>query len=356
VKRTTLAGASLIKKSAIISILASLIGGVPATFAQGAGDAQATEPEEVVVWTYDSFVSEWGTGPVVQKSFEQTTGTKVRFVAQGDGGALVAKVLALKDQSSGRAPDVILGFDQNLMAKLMAPDLLVHYKPAGADRIPADLVVDPSWRSVPYDYGQFAIIYDSDKITTPPASLEDLTDAQYKKSLILMDPRTSTPGLGFLAWTIASYGDGWTDYWRRLIPSILTIADGWDSGYGLFTSGEAPMVLSYTTSPAYHKEYESTERYKAAVFSAGHPAQIECAGIYSRAPNRKGAERFMDFMVSDAFQSAIPLTNWMYPAVNLATMPASYDIAPKPPLIQAPAPDAKVLDTWASVVTKGGSN
>ena len=53
---------------------------------------------------------------------------------------------------------------------------------------------------------------------------------------------------------------------------------GWSEAYGLFTKGEAPMVLSYTTSPAYHMVAENTERYQAAAFREGHYLQIEVAG------------------------------------------------------------------------------
>jgi len=54
------------------------------------------------------------------------------------------------------------------------------------------------------------------------------------------------------------YGEGYVDYWRRLAPNLLTITEGWDTAYGMFTSGEAPLVLSYTTSPAYHLQHEGT--------------------------------------------------------------------------------------------------
>jgi len=146
----------------------------------------------------------------------------------------------------------------------------------------------------------------------PPASLEDLTKPEYSKKIILMDPRTSTPGLGFLAWTQAVYKDGWKDYWKRLAPSILVMTPGWDTGYGLFTKGEAPLVLSYSTSPAYHKAYEKTERYKALVFAEGHSAQIELAGILTSSRHKKDAEKFLDFLVSEEAQALLPETQWMY--------------------------------------------
>ena len=90
-----------------------------------------------------------------------------------------------------------------------------------------------------------------------------------------MDPRTSTPGLGFVAWTVAVFGEKYIDYWKALKPNILTMAPGWSAGYGLFT-------------------------------------------------NEKGAKSFMDFMLSDKAQSYLPLTQWMYPANKNVTLPDCY--------------------------------
>lgn len=325
-------------------VLAFLSASTP-LFPLGSREA-APAADEVVVWTYDSFVSEWGPGPQVAAAFKKATGVSVRFVSQGDGGALLSKAIA---EGKNADADVILGIDRNLLKKAVDSGLLIPYQPAGAARIPAELVVDRDFRLTPYDYGHFAVVYDSEKLAVPPAALEDLTKKEYARKLILMDPRTSTPGLGFFSWTKAVYGDGWKDYWKRLAPSILTVAEGWDTGYGLFTSGEAPMVLSYTTSPAYHLEYDKTERYKAAIFSQGHVAQIEAAGILKASRRLKNAKLFMDFMLGAEFQSIIPLTNWMYPIVE-TPLPESYRIAPKPAkLLEAAAPTEAELNEWARI-------
>lgn len=305
------------------------------------------EAEEVVVWTYDSFVSEWGPGAQAAEAFKKATGVSVRFVSQGDGGALLAKAIA---EGAKADADVLLGIDQNLKEKALQADIFEPYKSPNAAKVPAELIIDQSFRLTPYDFGHFAIIYDTQKIAAPPKSLEDLTDKAYARKLILMDPRTSTPGLGFLAWTKAVYGSEWKDYWKRLAPSLLTVSDGWDTGYGLFTSGEAPLVLSYTTSPAYHLEYDKSERYKAAIFPQGHAVQIEAAGILKSAKRAKNAKRFIDFMLSPEFQSIIPLTNWMYPVVDI-DLPASYRIAPKPArILPTQAPSDAELREWAQIV------
>jgi thiamine transport system substrate-binding protein len=82
----------------------------------------------------------------------------------------------------------------------------------------------------------------------------------------------------------------------------------------MFLEGEADMVLSYTTSPAYHIIAEEDATKSAASFSEGHYMQIEVAGKLKSADQPELADKFLDFMASNEFQSIIPTTNWMYPA------------------------------------------
>ena len=82
----------------------------------------------------------------------------------------------------------------------------------------------------------------------------------------------------------------------------------------MFTSGEADMVLSYTTSPAYHLMSENDASKSAALFDEGHYLQVEVAGKLAAAPQPELADQFLAFMASDAFQTLIPTTNRMYPA------------------------------------------
>jgi thiamine transport system substrate-binding protein len=197
--------------------------------------------------------------------------------------------------------------------------------------VSADLRVDKKYRVTPFDYGFIAFVYDSQKMEKPPKNLQDLLDPKYKRKIVIENPKTSSPGLSMLHWTIAVYGEqGYLDYWKKLQPNLLSVTDGWSAAYGMFTKGEVPIVLSYVTSPAYHLEYEKTERYQAAVFQEGHYRQIEFAGILKGTKRIKLAREFIDFMLSEKFQNAIPLTNWMFPVVQHQALPDSYRIAPQP--------------------------
>ena len=63
---------------------------------------------------------------------------------------------------------------------------------------------------------------------------------------------------------------------------------------------------------------------KALVFDEGHYMQVEGAGILNGAQNRKGAELFMDFLISEEAQAVLPLTQWMYPVNGNVVLPDCY--------------------------------
>ena len=304
---------------------------------------------EVVVYSYDSFVGDWGAAPEIKRLFEGQTGLALTFVNCGDGVQVLSRAVLEKDAVNA---DVVLGLDNNLAAQAIEAGILEAYKPAGADDIiDADIKAQlgAGWELTPYDYSHFALIYDTRAGLPEPGSLEDLTNDIYRKKIILMDPRTSTPGLGFVAWTVALFGDGYPAFWRSLKDNILTMAPGWSAGYGLFTNGEAPLVISYATSPAANITYDGIDYYKALVFDEGHPLQVEGAGLLKGAPNKKGAQLFLDFLISEEAQNALPLTQWMYPVNKAVVLPESYAQGAVTPAKTVVA-DAKAVQEAAQTV------
>lgn len=302
----------------------------------GISEARA---KEVVVYTYDSFCGEWGPGAAIAKKFTEKTGLTVTYVDCGDGVQVLSRAALEKNNVQA---DVILGLDNNLANKAAEEGILAKYKPEGIDTIPESLrdALGDGSLLTPYDYAPFAFIFDTKSDVPAPKNLDDLLKPVYEKKIILMNPRTSTPGLGFVAWTYAAKGDAIIDYWKALKPNILTMSPGWSAGYGLFKSGEAPLVCSYTTSAASHYEYDKTDRYQALIFDDGHVLQVEGAGVAKNAPNEKGAKLFMDFLISEDAQTELPLTQWMLPANTSVKLPQSYiDGSPEPTKILSYNPD-----------------
>lgn len=305
----------------------TVVSTAPADMGNASSSPASSEAEALTIYAYDSFCSDWGPGPGIVAMFQEQTGISVDLISAGDGGQVLQRTIVEKNSPKA---DIVIGIDNNLLQSALRTGLFLPYQSPQLESVDKDLIFDPSYQFLPFDYGYFSIIYDSRVISEPPTSLDDLLDPAFDRSLILMDPRTSTPGLGFLLWTIAVYGDDYLSYWDRLKNSILTISDGWDTGYGLFTQGEAPMVLSYTTSPAYHVEYEEIDHFRSALFTEGHLSQIEGLGILRSSDQIDAAKLFVDFMLGTQAQETIPLTNWMYPVNSSVGLPASYDFAPEP--------------------------
>ncbi len=92
------------------------------------------------------------------------------------------------------------------------------------------------------------------------------------------------------------------------------------------------MVLSYTTSPAYHLIAEKDDSKAAAVFDEGN--YLRGRGRRPSWPARPQpalADQFLRFMLSEDFQAEIPETNWMYPAVTPAQgLPKGFETLPMP--------------------------
>jgi thiamine transport system substrate-binding protein len=134
-----------------------------------------------------------------------------------------------------------------------------------------------------------------------------------------------------MLWLKSVYGDKAGDAWKGMAPKILTVSKSWDEAYGLFTKGEAPMVLSYTTSPAYHIMEEKTDRYKALDFPEGNYMEVEVAGMLASSRQPELARKFLQFVVSADFQKQIPTTNWMFPVIDIgADLPPVFRDLPQP--------------------------
>lgn len=295
--------------------------------------AAAAETPVLTVLTYDSFVSEWGPGPAVEKAFEAECGCDLQFVGAGDGAALLARVQL---EGAASTADVVLGLDTNLTAQAAATGLFAPHGVA-APALPVAFD-DPLF--LPFDWGWFAFVHDKAKLPTPPKSFEELAASDVK--IVIQDPRSSTPGLGLLMWVKAAYGDRAAEIWAGLADNIVTVTPGWSESYGLFLEGEADMVLSYTTSPAYHLIAEQDDSKAAAPFTEGHYMQVEVAGKLAASDQPELADRFLAFMLSEGFQSVIPTTNWMYPAV----MPA----AGLPEGFEQMRPEVSLLKTAAEAM------
>jgi thiamine transport system substrate-binding protein len=329
--------------------------GLAAALALGlAAPAAAQTKPTLTVYSYASFVGKYGPGKTVKERFEATCGCELTFVSADDAGSLVGR-LRLEGEST--KADVVLGIDMNLAAEAKATGLFAkHGQPL------AGLTLPVAWSDdvlLPFDWGYFAFVYDANKLKNPPSSLKDLVENPNGPTVLVQDPRTSAPGLGLLLWMRQVYGDKAGEAWEKLKPRIATVTKGWSEAYGLFLKGEADMVLSYSTSPAYHVGAEKKTNYRAAAFAEGHYLHVELAGMLRTAKDPELARKFLAFVHSDAFQSAMPEGNWMFPAKTPASgLPASFNglIEPSKALLFAPdevqSQRRSFIDEWLNATAR----
>ena len=300
--------------------------------------------KSLTVYTYSSFPV-----PLIEKiktHFQQQFQVKVEFKSFSDTGPLFNQLLQEK-----KAPkaDLVIGLDSNYLVKAVKEDLFQPYRPEAAAHLRKEMIFDPKFRMIPFDYGYVLFNYNREKLGKIPVRYRDLLDPYYKGKIIIENPLTSSPGQIFLLTTISIYGEkGYLNYWRDLKKNLLAIAPGWDEAYGMYTNGEAPIVLSYGTSPVYHLLYDKTERFQALVLDGAAYAQIEAASIIKNTPNLKNAQLLLDYILSPDFQQLIPENQFMYPAIDKIGLPPSFKIAAQAKRILNLPPEkvAANLDRW----------
>jgi thiamine transport system substrate-binding protein len=193
----------------------------------------------LTVYTYDSFTSDWGPGPQVKKAFEAECDCTLELVGLEDGVSVLNR---LRLEGSNTRADLVLGIDTNLTAEARATGLFTnHGLTLQTSALPE------AWRDdlfLPYDYGYFAFVYNKERLKNPPASLRQLVEDESGPTILVQDPRTSTPGLGLLLWIKKVYGEQADQAWAKLSKRIVTVSKGWSEAYGLFLKNEADMVLA----------------------------------------------------------------------------------------------------------------
>ncbi len=317
------------------------------------------ESNSLVIYTYETLLNDPGYDFVsAYASYSGISEEEINVVYMEDANAILSKAILEKDNPSA---DVLIGLDNVMIHNAKAEEILESYNSPSLENISSTLIsnLDSEKYLLPYDYGIIALWYDLNRInsTTNPEiqylELEDILTYDLDKKLIVEDPTLSSPGLGFLLWTIAIYGDpqidfegvlgeDWRDWWKEA-KEDLRIASSWSDAFSIYYTHQEnrPIMVSYGTSPAYdvcHPDYgvgEGNPPPSAAVVSHENPTalpyirqnawlQIEGIGLVSGAPHSAEAKKFIDWFLNKELQDNIPLNNWMYPANIEAEIPSCF--------------------------------
>lgn len=322
------------------------------TFAAGLLTASAALADTPVLTVYapDYFASEWGPGPSIEAAFEASCDCDLQFKTGDVLGRLIL-------EGARTDADAVIGLNTDITKKARETGL---FAPHGQDVAKLTLPLD--WTDevfLPFNYSHTAFIYNTESLPNAPQSFDELLAADDSLSLVIQDPRSSISGLALVLWVKAVYGERAESVWQQLAPKILTVTKGWSESYGLFTDGEADMVLSYTTSPAYHIVAEGDLTKKAAIFPEGHYFMVELAAKIAGTDNSDLADEFLAFILTDTFQNLIPTGNWSLPAaLPVSAWPEAFQELPLPEKVLFYSEDeaadlrAETIEEWRRALSK----
>jgi thiamine transport system substrate-binding protein len=267
-----------------------------------AGCAEA--PGTVRLATHDSFAI---SDELIEK-FESESGYELEIVRLGDTGTLTNQLALTKNAPIA---DVVFGIDNTFSSLAMEQEFI-------------------SGEFVPIDYSDVCFNYDiawfEENQITPPGSWRDLTKEQYQSLTVVTNPRFSSPGLAFLATTFAGFETNAQvfEYWRNLRDNGLKVAGSWEDAYfSDFTryGGARPIVLSYASSPA--AEVKDEVAGTAALLNECF-RQYEYAAVIRGTKIRTGAQKLIEFLTGEAFQSSVAESMYVYPVVKGIEVPDSW--------------------------------
>ncbi len=275
--------------------------------------------EIVKIGTYDSFASEWGPGPKIEQLFEKNCGCDLQYITTSQAGTLLGSIF-LKDK------DIILGatYDNEKFNNFYKFQI--------------------------YDYGYYAFIYDESSLKNPPKNFEELINRDDLK-IVVQDPRTSPVGKGLLTWISRVFYQNEEEVIKKLNKQIITYTPGWSEAYGMFLEKKADLVLSYSTSPYYHQEYEGNYNYKALIFPEGHIKENEYVIIPNDSKQKVIAQNFLTFLKTQEIQEIISQNNIMYPILESAT-PYKMKKLPKPDEVKNQSVNEELISLWLNVTTQ----
>lgn len=318
------------------------------------------EPRTLTVMTHDSFSA----SEAVIQTFETQNHVTLKFLTSGDAGTALNKAILSKGNPLA---DVFYGLDNTFLSRALAEDIFEPYQAPLLSVIPDTFKLDPNYRALPIDYGDICLNYDkaffAERNLTPPQNLSDLLKPEYRSMLVVENPASSSPGLGFLLATIGAFGEEkYLDYWRGLVENDVLVVNDWEQAYYTAFSrygGTRPIVVSYGSSPPFEVIYaeQPIEEPTTGVISADRSCfrQIEFAGILKGTQNRDLAEKWLDYMLSPAFQEDIPLQMFVFPVNPSAHLDERFTrflVVPEQTAQVSPQDIAAKRDTWVKAWTE----
>ncbi|MFX0116123.1 MAG: thiamine ABC transporter substrate-binding protein [Candidatus Hodarchaeota archaeon] len=309
--------------------------------------------DRLVIATYESLMA-WGEAGINDDELEITWSEveaavfdkfaadhdiEVEIRHYADAGEMLQALIQEKDSLS---VDIVIGLDNTLAHEGISEGLFQKYTPINVSHIPqwARDGLDTAGYLTPYDFGVVALIQRKNGFNLGDNfTLQTIIDQNLAESLVTQNPATSSTGLAFLLWTVTAYekilSQSWQDWWTA-VSGKIHVTQGWSDAWALWDEGEADLLVSYGTDPAYSNYFWGSTDIEAYVSSeSGNPngwVQIEGLGITNGVDDSMlpTAKAFVDWFISEDVQKLIPTTNWMFPANQYVELPEAYKYAIHP--------------------------
>jgi thiamine transport system substrate-binding protein len=242
--------------------------------------------------------------------FQEASGFELEIIRAGDAGSLTNRLVLTQDSPIA---DVVFGIDNTFRGTADENGI-----------IEGDLVA-VDFADVCFNYDR---LWFEERNITPPASWRDLTKPAYNSLTVVTNPLSSSPGLAFLATTVAAFGEqSFEQYWKELRDNGVMVAAGWEEAYFTYFSGssgngEYPIVLSYSSSPA--AEIREDGKSQTAALLNECFRQTEFVGTLAGAINPEGAKALIEFLLSESFQNTMPGLMYVYPVNEKAVIPTEW--------------------------------
>ena len=107
---------------------------------------------DLTIYTYSSFNSEWGPGPKVFPLFEKKCSCKLKIVTLEDTGQLLARFLLEQKSHKNKSvkADILLGLNDTHLARVKSLDLFASYQGKLYSKLEKKFQLDKKKRFIPF--------------------------------------------------------------------------------------------------------------------------------------------------------------------------------------------------------------
>ena len=285
--------------------------------------APAGEPT-LVIYTYPTLFNGTDCGSPLYATIFGTFETThhVRIEVECPAGTLLSTLVA---QEGSPGADLVIGLDEITAPVAEADHLVIPYRPPALGDVNATIATElsPDDGVVPYEYGYLAIDYnttfgESTDGAVAHATFPDFTEnSTWAKGLLTENPTSDITGEEFLVWQIEYYEavlhQNWEAFWQGVwAEGLPSPATDWGTAYAEFLqpAGAPPIVVSYSTDPAYAAANGEAGQFNSTVswWNGTEYAwrTIYGIGIVSGTHHLTLDQEFENWFLSGTVQSEIP--------------------------------------------------